>query len=322
MLKKITLMMFISMLIIFSCSKKTNNFPTIGVFQISSSMLADEAREGFIHGLKEAGYEDNKNINLDIQNAQGEITTAQLIAQKFVSNKVDIICAITTPCLQSALQSTKEIPIVFGAIANPYKAGAGESANNHKANVTGASATSPIFETMELIKKTDKKIKTLGVIWNPSYANSVVNVKLAKESAAKLGLVIKEISVSGSSDVLQAAESMVAKNIDLFYIISDHSVISALESVVKIANQHHIPMVSNEPQNVERGVAMALGWDYYQNGAKTAQLAVRILKGENPKDINFQGLDQQSLSINLQAAKQQNLNISEELIKSANKIIK
>jgi len=304
-----------------SCANKQKGIPVIGIFQVSSSELSDATREGFIHGLKAAGYEDGKTIYLDIKNAEGDMATAQLMAQKFVSDKVDIIAAITTPCLQAALNATKEIPIVFGAIANPYEAGAGKSANDHRANVTGASATSPVFATLQLIKETNPQIKTIGVIWNPAYANSLVNVTLTRKACEELGFQLVEVNVSGSAEVYQAAHSLVDKNIDLFFTVFDHSVLSALESVIKVARQYKLPIVSNDPKTTERGIALGMGWNYYQNGVKSSQLAVRVLKGENPADIPFQGLDEKEMMINLPVAREAGLSIPDSLLKKAKKVI-
>ena len=304
-----------------SCAKKEKKLYTIGVFQISSSPLPDATRDGFVQGLKDEGYIDGKNIKLDFKNAEGDISTAQLIAQQFVGDKVDMICAITTPCLQAALNATETIPIVFGAIANPYQLGAGEDATHHRPNVTGASATSPIYEAMELILEVLPKAKRFGVIWNPSYANSVINVGVARESAQKLGVELVESTVTSSAEVLQAVQTLVTKNITVIYALPDHSVLPAMESVIKVANENHIPLFSNGPKDIERGVCAALGWDYFQNGVKTAKLAVRVICGEDISKIPFQGLEEKILHINLSAAKIQGVTFPEDILKQASKTI-
>lgn len=319
-MRKIIISCFLFLLTL-SCSSKKNKLPTIGIFQINSIELADAAREGFIKGLKDGGYEDGININLDLQNAQGDITTLQLIAQKFVSDKVNIITAITTPSLQAALNATDNIPIVFSAIANPYKAGAGKSSTEHRANVTGASATAPITQTLELIKKENPEIQKVGVIWNPSYANSLVDVTLCRETCKNLNLTLEEVNVTSSSEVYQAAQTLAGKNIDIFFTVFDHSVLSALESLIKVADQNEIPIISNDPKTIERGITMGLGWDYFENGVESAKLALRILNGENPKDIPFQGLKKITLGINLKKAQLTNTNFSDEVINNANKLI-
>jgi len=304
-----------------NCAKEEKRLYTIGVFQIATSDLADDARDGFVYGLKEAGYVDGENIKLDLKNAEGDISTAQLIAQKFVSDKVDMICAVTTPCLQAALNTTETVPIVFGAIANPYKLGAGEDATHHRPNVTGASATSPVYETMEFILKVLPEAKRFGVVWNQAYENSAVNVGLARESAKKLGVELVESTVTSSAEVLQAARTLATKDIDVLYAVPDHSVLPAMETMVKVASEERVPLFSNGPTDTERGVCAALGWDYFQNGVKTAKLAIRVMNGEDISKIPFQGLEEKILHINLSAAKAQGVTFPEDILKQASKVI-
>jgi len=127
-------------------SRSGDELYTVGVFQINSNPNLDAAREGFIGGLKQAGYEDGKNIHLIVKNAQGDIATAQLIAQQF-TEEADMIMAISTPCLQAAIKATSEKPIIFGEIANAYVAGAGTSATDHLPNVTGAFSFHPMLDS-------------------------------------------------------------------------------------------------------------------------------------------------------------------------------
>ena len=308
-------------IVVTNCSKKENGLYTIGVFQIGSSPVADAARDGFVQGLRDAGYIDGENIKLNFGNAEGDISTAQLIAQKFVSDKVDMICAVTTPCLQAALNTTQTIPIVFTAIANPYRLGAGEDATHHRPNVTGASATSPIYETMELIQEVLPEAKRVGVIWNPGYDNSVINMELARESTERIGVELVESTVTGSAEVLQAAQTLATKDIDVIYVVPDHSVMPALESVIKVANGNHIPLFSNETKDAERGACASLSWDYFQNGVKSAELAVRVMRGEDISKIPFQGLEEKILHINLTAARIQGVTFPEDVLKRAYKVM-
>jgi putative ABC transport system substrate-binding protein len=99
---------------------------TIGVFQFSSNALQDSTREGFLQAMADAGYKDGENVRYQFENAQADIPTAQLIAKKLATD-VDLIFAISTPALQATLAEVKDKPVVFGAIANPYLVGAGES---------------------------------------------------------------------------------------------------------------------------------------------------------------------------------------------------
>lgn len=249
------------------------------------------------------------------------MATSQLIAQKFVTDKVDIIAAITTPALQSALNATNNIPFVFSGIADPYKTGAGKTSTNHRPNVTGVSAPAPVSQALELVKRENPSIQTIGIIWNPSFTNSLINVELARVASKELNLKLVEVNVTSSSEVYQAAQTLASKNIDIFLAVYDHSVLSALESLIKVADQTNIPVISNDPKSVVRGVSMGLGLDNFENSGESSKLAVRILKGENSKDIPFKILKKLNLGINLKKAQQSKLKLSNEVINKADILI-
>lgn len=301
-------------------SRNGDELYTIGVFQINSNPNLDVTREGFIDGLRQAGYEDGENIHLIVKNAQGDIATAQLIAQQF-AQEADMTMAISTPCLQAAIKATSERPIIFGEIANAYVAGAGDSATDHLPNVTGAFSFHPIKETLGLLLEIRPETKRVGVLWNPAQANSVFNVGLEREGAQELGLELVEVTVSNSSDVLMAAQTLATKEVDAIVQVSDNVVYAAFDSLVKIADEQRIPLFSNSLDHAEQGAAVALGWDFYDNGLKSAELAVRVMEGENPADIPFQGLDKMLLHVNLKAADAQGLHISESVLQQADKVI-
>ncbi len=303
------------------CGKKAEKgLPKIGVFQINSHRLLDETREGFIQVLRDSGYIHGETIDLDVKNALGDVATARQIASNFARQK-DLICAISTPALQSAIGATDTVPIVFGAIANPYRAGAGTDSVNHRANVTGASSTAPAFHTVQLITKILPNAKRVGVPWDPAHENAHVNVELCRQSAKKLGLTLVEVTVGGTGEVMAGVQALVEKDIDVIYATVDNTVYSAMESVIQVATDHGLAVFSNEPSDAEKGVMVALGWDYFQNGVKSGRLAIRVLRGENPADIPFQSLTEQKLAVNLKVAKRLGLTIPPEIVKQAKKVV-
>ena len=306
---------------IFGCSKRSKDLYTIGVFQFNSNPLLDDAREGFTKALKDVGYENDINIRLDFKNAQGDISTSQLIARKFVQDEVDMICAISTPCLQSAINTTEKIPIIFGAIANPYRVGAGQDSVNHRANVTGASSPSPIRAGMRLLLEVMPDAKRVGTLWNPTEENSQYDIERARNISEELGLELVDLPVTASSDVLMSAQALAEKDIDAIFQIIDNVVCSSIESEVKVANEVHIPLFALDPRYTERGACVGIGWDYFKNGYKSGKLAVRVMNGEKPAEIPFQELEEVKLHINLKVAELQGVSFPKSILERADKRI-
>jgi putative ABC transport system substrate-binding protein len=290
----------------------------IGIIQLVEHPSLDAAREGFVAALKDAGYEEGKNLVLDYQNAQGDMNNNMAIAQKLVADKNDLILAIATPSAQAAVQSTKDIPVLFTAITDPVGAGLVNSLEEPGANVTGTSDTHPeaIKKTMNAIKKFIPDAKKVGIIYNSGESNSVVNVENAKKVMQEIGLEAVETSVATSSEVKQAAESLVGR-VDVFYIPKDNTVVSALESVITVANDKDIPTFVGEGDSVKRGTFASYGLEYHDLGYTTGKMAIDILKGKKPSEIPVGFPENLELVINKKAAEEEGITLTEDMLKDA-----
>lgn len=296
----------------------------IGITQLVEHPALDAARDGFIAALEEAGYKEGEDVVYDLQNAQGDFTNAISIAQKFKDDKVDLIVAIATPTAQAALQVNQEIPIVINAVTDPVAASLAKSWESSGNNLTGMSDAAPNKQQVELIPLFLPEAKNVGTIYNAGEANSVVQIEVARETCKELGLNLIEVTVSNSSEVLMAAQSL-AGRVDAIYIVTDNTVVSALESVIKVCNQEKIALILADPSTVDKGALASYGIDYYSLGKKSGEIAIQILKGAKPSDIPIQTItDPKDLQfvVNLDTAKILGLSISEEILKDADKIIK
>ncbi|MFD2639431.1 ABC transporter substrate-binding protein [Piscibacillus salipiscarius] len=286
---------------------------TVGITQIVEHPALNRATEGFKKALNEAGL----NVNFVEEIAQGDNNNNQMIAQKFVGDEVDLIFANSTPSAQSALNETKDIPIVFTSVTDPVGAGLVESMKQPGGNVTGTADMHPetLSKTLGLIKDLDKK--TVGLIYNASEQNSVSQVESVKKLAKEKGLDTAEATVSSSSEVKQAAESLVGKA-DSFLIITDNTVVSALESVLMVGQEQDIPVVVSEHDSVKRGGFAAYGFDYFDIGLEAGQKAVQILKeGKAPGEIPAEHPQNLKLMINKEAAEKMGVELTDKVKEKA-----
>ncbi|MDQ0273308.1 ABC transporter substrate-binding protein [Cytobacillus purgationiresistens] len=298
--------------------EKKEEMVKIGITQVVEHPSLDAAREGFIAALKDAGYEEGKNLKIDYQNAQGDMNNNMSIAQNLVSSENDLILAIATASAQAVVQSTQDIPVLFTGITDPLGAELVQSLENPGGNVTGTSDTHPdaIKNTIASIKTFVPDAKTVGIIYNDGEPNSVVNVKNAKKAIEELGLKSVETAISTSSEVKQAAESLVGRA-DVFYIPKDNTVVSALESVINVANEKKIPTFAGESDSVERGTFTSYGFEYHDLGYTTGKMAVDILKDKSPSDIPVGFPENLELVVNKKAAELQGVQLTEEMLKDA-----
>ena len=305
------------------CSKKGKEKPyTIGVLQFASVVPVDSAVKGIKDALTEAGYVDGKNCRVDYRNAQNDFSTAQSIAQKFVSDKVDIIITVTTPCLQVTATANKTIPHVFGMVTDPFRMGVAEDPEHHQENITGVATFQPVDEAIELITKVLPEVKNIGVIWNPTEACSEACTEMMRKGVKSRNLTLKEITVTNSNEVLTAAQGLSEKGVDVIFISGDNTVSLALDAVVGVGGDKDIPVVTNTPLDTEKGALFGLGADYYTVGKETGKLAVRVMKGEKPADIPIRKLVPQELWLNNKVASDLGIVFPEYVLSEADKIIK
>ncbi|MCP2239143.1 ABC transporter substrate-binding protein [Thermoanaerobacterium thermosaccharolyticum] len=302
-------------------SGSTEKMITIGITQIVEHPALDSAREGFIKALKDNGYVEGKNVTFIQENAQGDMSTAQTIAKKFVDKNVDLIFSIATPTTQAVKKATSTIPIVFTAVTDPVAAGLVNSLDKPGGNVTGTSDMEPINDQLKLIKDLVPGAKRIGIIYNAGEANSTVQVKIAKDDAASLGYSIVEATVSNSSEVNQAAQSLVGK-VDAIWLPTDNTVASSVAAIIKVANSAKIPVVAAEKGMVEGGSLATLGISYSDLGYQAGSMAIKILKGEKPANIKVETAKNLQLIINQKEADAIGLKIPDSIMKKAQEVIK
>jgi len=275
----------------------------VGIMQIVDHPALNAVRDGFIEAMAENGYLEGKNIAYDIQNAQGDMATANTIAQKFVSEKVDIILSIATPTSQAAVNATTTIPIVFSAVTDPVGAGLVKNLKSSGNNVTGISDLTPVRRQFQLIKEILPQAKRVGTLYNAAEINSVTTNNLAKEACEELGLELLEATVSSSADVFLAAQSL-AGRVDAIYVSTDNTTVSALDAVVQVTNENDIPLILADPTTIKKGALAALGFNYYQHGRQTAPIVIKILKGKKPTEIPAEFAKNLELHINMDTVRE------------------
>jgi putative ABC transport system substrate-binding protein len=293
----------------------------VGIIQIVEHTALDAARQGFLDVLKENGYEDGNKIIVDFQNAQGDQANLQTIARKFVQDQSDLVLAIATNSAMTMANETKDIPILITAVTDPVSAKLVNSLKKPETNVTGTTDMNPIKDQLQLIKDIVPTAKKVGLIYNSSEVNSQVQVDIADQVAPELGLELVKVTVTASSEVMQAAQSLTGR-VDAIYLPTDNMVISSLPAVMKVAEENKIPVIAGESDAVKSGALATIGIDYYELGRTTGEMALRILKGENPADMAIEGQTGSDIVINLQTAKRTGITVPEEVQAKAKELIK
>ena len=250
----------------------------IAITQIVKHPSLDLIAQGILKELKENGY-DEANITQD--NAQGNMTTAVQIAQKIVSQKPDLVIAISTPSaqtMQKALQGT-QIPLVFGAVTDPLGTKLVKNLEKPKGFITGTVDLPSAEDQVALMQKMLPRLKTVGLVYNPSETNSVFQLTQFKKALTLKSLKFAEATAVKTSEVQSAVSSLLNK-VEAIFIPNDNTVVSALQALLKVTNESKIPVFVSDPESVGAGALAGIANHQEQVGRETGKIAIRILKGE------------------------------------------
>lgn len=293
---------------------------TVAVTAIVEHPALDAARDGVKDALAEAGYKEGENLKFIYQSAQGNPATAAQIARQFAGDAPDVIVPISTPSAQAVVSATRDIPIVFTAASDPVGAQLVKTMEKPGGNVTGLSDLSPVVEHVALIKEILPSVKKIGFLYNSGETNSVSLLKALKEAAAKENIEIVESAATKSAEVQGAARALVGRA-DVIYVPTDNTIVSALEGVVKVAEESKLPLFTADTDSVNRGAVAALGFNYYDVGKQTGAIVLRILNGEKPGDIDVAVAKGTDLVVNLSAAKKMGIVLPQSVLDRATKKI-
>ncbi|GMO29111.1 MAG: ABC transporter substrate-binding protein [Termitinemataceae bacterium] len=319
---KKTVVLICALLILFlaGCkAKKNNDGILIGISKITQHIALDSCETGIQDALKARGI----TASFDLQNANGDLSTAAGIAEKFKSEKVNVAVGIATPAAIAIANSIKDIPVVFTAVADPVGAELVKTEAHGDGNVTGVSDRVDTAGNIKLFKEI-ANIKTLGYIYTPAEANSKSEFELVKNAADENGIKLVSQTVNTTAEVKQAAQSIVAR-VDGLYMSTDNTVFSALSAVADVFNSKKKTIFAADASGAKNGgVMIAKGTNYYKIGLATGNMVADILEGKKPQDIpvKFAELSELDFLIDLDTADACGITIPQEYIDAATMIFK
>lgn len=282
----------------------------IGISQFITHQSLDATREGFVDELAKQGYVEGKNIEIHLQNAQGEQRNLKTISQQLAESS-DVVLAIATPSAQSLANTTQTTPVVFSAVTDPVSAKLVESKEHPGGNVTGTSdqSSDAISTQINLIKKVLPKAKTIGILYTQSEPNSVVQKDEAKRLLEEKGFTVVEKTILDSNNVKAAAESLMTE-VDMVFVPTDNIISSTMETVKQVSIKHKVPVFGGSTEMVAVGGLYNYGTNYEELGRQTARMLVRILKGEKPDNIAVELPEKLELHTNQEIATALGIDIS------------
>ena len=277
----------------------------VALVQQASITPLDDGRTGVLAALEARGYVDGARISLRRYNAEGDMSVANAIAKEVTSADYDLIITISTASLQTVANANRFAKPprrhVFGITSDPYGAGVGVSRENHAdypPYMTGLGSLPPVEDTFRIARQLRPELKRVGLVWNPTEANSIAATKLGRAICAQLGITLVEVNAENSTSAAEAAASVLTRNIDALWVSPDVTVVVAVDAILAAAKRARVPVFTSLPGNAVKGALFDLGADYVGIGSTQGQLAADVLDGRDLASIPVENLMPVRLEVN------------------------
>jgi ABC-type uncharacterized transport system substrate-binding protein len=277
----------------------------VAVVQHAAIPTLDDGISGALAALRERGYSDGGRISVHAYNAQGDISTANAIAKEVTSSDFDLIFSVSTISLQTIANAnrfaTPPRTHVFSLVSDPYAVGVGVSRENHLQHppyMTGYGSLAPVEDAFNMARQLNPGLKRVGLVWDPSEANSLVTTTLARAVCAKMGITLIEANAENSTAISDAVGSVITRNADAIWISPDLVAAHGLDLIVSKARVARIPVFTSVPRKQPTGALFELGANYFAIGHSAGQLAADVLDGKSPATVPVENIMPVTLQIN------------------------
>ncbi len=295
----------------------------IGICKIVEHPALDAVEQGVIDTLTAAGYEEGTDVEFLTASAQGDFGTAISIAQNFQAQNVDLVVAIATPTAQAAAEVFRdtETPIIYGAVTDPVGADLVPSATDPSgnANVTGVSDMIPVKAHLQLLADLLPDLETIGIVYNPGEANSAILTDMVLAAAAEVGVTVVTATADTTANVPMAAQSLVGR-VDAFYVTTDNTVVSAIDSVLAASEEAGVPFLMADPTSLAHAT-LAAGRDYYEHGLTVGQIVLDVLSGVGTDEIPVTYQSSAKILLNLDAANRIGFSFPASVVEQASAVL-
>jgi len=294
--------------------------PVIGVLALGNPP-PDTFLKALRAGMQQVGYNEDRNIRLDIRIADGSNQRLAQQAAELVATKVDVIVAYQTPAATVARQATRDIPVpvVFSATGDPVGTGLVESYARPGGNLTGttAGAVEVAGKMVELIREllpSSRRFAALandGDTFTKSYLTEIARV------ARIVNLELNPVMVRPSEPLEAAFQSIVAGHAEA--VIIQGSLVS--QDAVELATKHLLPSIGSSPVLPRMGGLMSYSADFDNMLRETAVFIDKIHRGAKPAELPVTFPSAFQMILNLKSAKALGITISEAFLQRANEVI-
>jgi putative ABC transport system substrate-binding protein len=296
----------------------------VGVLSSGSHSATAGARiDAFKQGLRDLGYVEGQNIEIESRWGEGKYESLRDLAAELVRLKMDVIVTAAVPAIRAAKEATTTIPIVMAVVVDPVATGLVASFARPGGNITGLSVRTPelVGKQFGMLKEILPKVSRVAVLWNPANLGNPPQLRAAEVAARTLGMRLQPLEARTPGELDSAFAAMTTEAAGAVVVLVDAMFIDQRTRIAELAATRRLPAVYGQVEHVESGGLMAYAPNFLANYRRAAVYVDKILKGAKPGDLPIEQATKFDLIINLKTAKALGLTIPPSLLQRADQVI-
>ena len=273
--------------------------------------------------LHQLGWIDGRNVRVEVRWTGGDPVEARKDAEELVALPADVIMANGQFALQTLLQATRSVPIVFDGVVDPVGSDLIDSLARPGGNATGF----VLFEYslagkwVELLKQIAPTVTRVAVLRDSVTAAGIGQFAVIQSVAPSIGLDVSVIKLRDAAQIEQDVTRFASPPNGGLILTGSPLAVVHQKLIVALAAQHKLPAVYHRRYFVTSGGLISYGPDIDEQYRGAARYVDRILKGEKPSDLPVQAPTKYELVINLKTAKALGRSVPQSLLSRADEVI-
>jgi putative ABC transport system substrate-binding protein len=296
----------------------------IGFLAPASPQVLYTRLQAFRDGLRELGYVEGKNLQLEVRWGEGKLERLPTLAAELVQANVDVIVAATSPAVVAAHEATRTVPIVMPVSSDPVGDGLVASLARPGGNITGLSLMAPELgqKRLQLLQEIFPKLShAVAVLWNPTYVGMRARFEQAQVAAPAVGLTVRSAEVRDTRELEAAFEAIIREHPDGLLLLVDPFTLSQRARIVEFAVEQRLPAIYESSDFVDVGGLISYGPNINDMYRRSATYVDKILRGAKPADLPIEQPTKFELVISMRAAKALGTKFPDSILLSADKVI-
>jgi putative ABC transport system substrate-binding protein len=303
-------------------AEQAGRVPVVGML-ITHPPVTDPVVEAVRTGLRQYGYEDGRNIKLEVRTALGQLDRVPALADELVRLPSDIIVIVNDVALRAVRKATSTIPIVMlGYTDDPVTTGWIQSYSRPGTNVTGLySVDSALFaKRLEILREALPGLARVAVLWDANFGRG--QLEQVQRAANGLGIQLQPIQVSGPQELESAfsaakrgrAGAVMMTRSPMFYMNEGR--------IAELARTGGLPTMTELPTSAQAGCLLFYGSNTMKNYERGAYFIDRLLKGAKVAELPVEQASKFRLIVNLKTAKAIGVAIPQSILLRADEVIR